>query len=353
MTRELWFRAALVLVSTLGTLAACEVGLRAYLSMSDSGAEALASLSDAPETAAKVDVGTTGLRGLVRPSRDPELVYELRPNIAGRFKGRPFSISAHGLRDREYPQAKPPEVYRVIGLGDSVAFGWGVPQEASYLEVLERRWTEVGRAIEVLNFAVPGYNTAMEVAAFERKALAFDPDLVLLHFVENDLRLPSFLQPPRKIWTSRTSHLWKLLSERLGYLARARQRNLVAFKSAPDDDVSEMPAHYRRMVGWDGFQRAIERLASLTGPDIPVIVVMLGRAGEPWDEARRRAEGLGFRVVSIERAYSRHLAGQGLEQTPEAWSRAFWVSPDDPHPNALGHELHASVLAPEIEAHLY
>ena len=49
-----------------------------------------------------------------------------------------------------------------------------------------------GRLIEsrttntILNFAVPGYNTAQELAVLEDRALGFDPDVVLLLMCGND-----------------------------------------------------------------------------------------------------------------------------------------------------------------------
>jgi lysophospholipase L1-like esterase len=40
---------------------------------------------------------------------------------------------------------------------------------------------------EVLNFAVPGYGTWQELSMLKEEALAYDPDLVILAFVMNDL----------------------------------------------------------------------------------------------------------------------------------------------------------------------
>ena len=65
--------------------------------------------------------------------------------------------------------------------GDSSLFGWGVPFEDSSLKVLERRLNEKsrGQKFEVINFAVPGYNTAMEAETFVRRCVEYAPDLAM------------------------------------------------------------------------------------------------------------------------------------------------------------------------------
>ena len=57
-------------------------------------------------------------------------------------------------------------------MGDSSLFGWGVPFEDSGLKVLERRLNEKFRPqkFEVINCAVPGYNTAMEAETFVQRS---------------------------------------------------------------------------------------------------------------------------------------------------------------------------------------
>ena len=41
-----------------------------------------------------------------------------------------------------------------------------------------------------MNTGVPGYNTYMEVAALKQKWLFYEPALVVIDFVGNDLDLP-------------------------------------------------------------------------------------------------------------------------------------------------------------------
>lgn len=103
--------------------------------------------------------------GYVR-SPSPEIVYELRP-------GYPDHNSS-GYRDHEYARAKKPGVFRVIGLGDSYAYGSGVARDQVFLKVAERLLeAELGPGrVEVLNFGLPGANTAMEAAMLAERLVA-------------------------------------------------------------------------------------------------------------------------------------------------------------------------------------
>ena len=46
-------------------------------------------------------------------------------------------INSKGLRDNEYPYEKPDDTYRILMLGDSFTFGYGVNIEDTMAKVLE------------------------------------------------------------------------------------------------------------------------------------------------------------------------------------------------------------------------
>ncbi len=121
---------------------------------------------------------------------DPDLGWRLRPGATGEvraFGGAPaytIAVNERGLRDDPHPHAKPPGVRRVLLLGDSVAFGSGMPVEETFAALLEER---LGPGVEVVNSAVPGWSTDQQGWWLESEGLRYEPDLVLLTFVVNDL----------------------------------------------------------------------------------------------------------------------------------------------------------------------
>ena len=131
--------------------------------------------------------------GLFSPS--PSRIWDLTPGFNGHrtdWGSRSWvtiTINTQGRRDNEVPFQKPAGTYRIALLGDSVAFGARVEAKNDFATQLE--WTLNARTsslrYKVLNFGVPGYGTWQELSALKDKALAFDPDLVMLAFVMNDL----------------------------------------------------------------------------------------------------------------------------------------------------------------------
>ncbi len=121
---------------------------------------------------------------------DPELGQRLAPGYDGWFAGVPVHINALGFRDvRDYAVAKPPGTFRILVLGDSVTFGHGALSDTTYPYLLEQRLKQWRPETnwEVWNLGVPGYNTTQELKYLERVGPAYQPDLVVVGFYENDL----------------------------------------------------------------------------------------------------------------------------------------------------------------------
>ncbi len=89
--------------------------------------------------------------------------------------------------DREFTYAKPPDVLRIVGLGDSFTFGYGVSVEDTYLARLERLLRADGLNVEVINLGVSGHGTAEELIMLGQRGLKFSPDLVIVGYCTNDI----------------------------------------------------------------------------------------------------------------------------------------------------------------------
>jgi lysophospholipase L1-like esterase len=126
---------------------------------------------------------------------DPELGFAHIPgaegwwvNIAWPFEFRTYvTISSQGLRDREFDLEKPAGVTRVLLLGDSLVEGLEVPLEDTLGRQLERISRESGRDVEVINGGHYGYGTDQELLFYRHRGRQFQPDVVVLFFMTNDV----------------------------------------------------------------------------------------------------------------------------------------------------------------------
>jgi hypothetical protein len=115
---------------------------------------------------------------------DPELVYTLQPG-AFVFSNIEFStqyvVNSAGVRDNQRSLTRP----EIVVAGDSYAMGWGVQQEESFPELIEKR---TGRV--VLNTAVASYGTVRERRLLDRVDLSRATTLIVQYdandFAEND-----------------------------------------------------------------------------------------------------------------------------------------------------------------------
>lgn len=138
------------------------------------------------------------------------------------FGHRSLRTNLQGMRAiREYDPGDN-GVVRLVGIGDSGMFGWGVNQGEDYLSVLERNLNAAqpgGPRVDVLNFAVPGYNTGQEVEMLRQRALAFKPQVVIVGWCDNDFGPPFFVTTRRDYTGFKKSFLYSLLFYRKELLA--------------------------------------------------------------------------------------------------------------------------------------
>ena len=137
-------------------------------------------------------IRTIGEAGMTRAAEPWELRYELRPDLDVTFKLARFRTNAFGLRDDPCSEAKPEGGYRAAFVGDSFTMGSGVEHADLFHSRIEAAWREAqpGRSIECLNFGVAGYNLLAYAGVVRHKALAFEPDLVVVCLVANDFKEP-------------------------------------------------------------------------------------------------------------------------------------------------------------------
>jgi hypothetical protein len=135
-----------------------------------------------------------GLRPFLEPKttlfiEDPQLGWRLAPGAAGEWGGVWVEVNAQGLRGPEVTDAAPAGAIRILHLGDSVAFGYGLErwQDAPPFAAGAALERITGRTVETVDAAVGGWSPWQEHLYLVAEGFAFAPDLVVVHFVLNDV----------------------------------------------------------------------------------------------------------------------------------------------------------------------
>jgi lysophospholipase L1-like esterase len=283
---------------------------------------------------------------LKRPVADPQLSFMHAPNRSAFLMGVPVSINSDGLRDSEYSHTKPPGVYRIMMLGDSTTFGWGVRQTDTAAKFLERKLNEHlppgYDKVEVINAGVGNYDTVQEVRYYETFGREFHPDLVILVFFIND---PEPVPVEKKSFLIDRSYLIAFSTNRFdGVLRHAGVR--------PDWKKYYASLYEDDRPGFQACKAALRSLANATRSDgAQLLVAILPELHQingdsyPFKAAHEKIKDVmaGEHVPVVELIDG--LKDHGPEET-------LWVTPLDDHPDAKANDLISDQLQQWISANV-
>lgn len=112
---------------------------------------------------------------------DDQLYYTLKPGVRAHFANAEFrnEVAANrlGLRDDEASLSQP----TIICVGDSYTWGWGVEQEQSFPQLIEK---QTGR--KVLNAGMASYGTAREIIGLSKVDLS-KLEYLVVQYCGNDV----------------------------------------------------------------------------------------------------------------------------------------------------------------------
>jgi len=116
---------------------------------------------------------------------DPQLYWKLKPiqDCFTKVNRLPVHVNSHGTRGPEFATEKPAGTIRILSLGDSRTFGWGLADEETYsrrLEQLLRTNLSGGKKIEVINAGVNAWSFPQMLVYLREFGVKYQPDFVVL-----------------------------------------------------------------------------------------------------------------------------------------------------------------------------
>jgi len=129
--------------------------------------------------------------------RDPVTMWRLRANMRNvqHVVTPNVSTNAEGLRDEDIPTPKPPGEIRILCLGGSVTYGYGLRALDTFprqLETTLQAQAPAGTRVRVINGGQPGYGSFNGAALLEEVADRYQPDVVIAMFANNDLGIANW-----------------------------------------------------------------------------------------------------------------------------------------------------------------
>ena len=334
--------------------------------------------------------------------KDPQLGWANRPGAVGQIYGGVegfegifeyrAQINSLGFRDKERTWAKPSDRKRVVILGDSVAWGWGVDNGERFSDFLEARYP--GR-LECINLAVPGYGTDQQLWTLEANGWRFEPDLVVHCLIINDVfeaqSLESYAMAKPRFelgtdgnwavvrpaalesaggWRDRLKRTWRVAQANSAFLTWATQRELrwagedffetLSFVPAGPDELRLVRDTAGRVAEpTSPTFHALERMqAACAERGIPLLVFAVAHGHDRYlyepaypqpeplpgpdfasvltQQVQLASEAIGFATLNVDGVMAARVqAGERLHC-------------GDGHPNALGHQVIADELAPWV-----
>ena len=307
--------------------------------------------------------------------------YKLKPNVrvtavnpfndieVQRGVAFRFESNRDGFRTREF-SPKGPGVARIVTLGDSSTFGWGVDDSYTYQRLLESRLDGGPGTVEVFNLGISGHTSHHGRAVFDHYARGLEPDLLIIGFGANDAR--DVLEPVAAVLGRDAGWRGGVRETLMRFETfRLMRRLLFAVRDpfAAARTRAEAEGDGRRLVKAvpiDAYQENLRYLVD-RGRSIGAESVLLSVCSPPrWSQAMRdvagetgaplvdalelfraRLEDLReHRVYADEVRYAESI--YGLPEMRANWR--LYVTTDGCHPGRAGQSLIADALAESIAA---
>jgi len=280
---------------------------------------------------------------------DPKLYWKLRPNqdCYTKVDHKPVHINSRGTRGPEFDLERSTNVIRILSLGDSRTFGWGLSEKETYSHRLQELLAaHLNHPVQVINAGVNAWSYEQMFVYFRDIALQYHPDVVVLGEANLWTQFSEHNSPEFVKAFMRRVRLKNLLrrSSIYHYFIELKLKNYYEryrVKFIPVDPSGDVLFKAQQAANPDErFQDAVRQFCelALTNHVTPVLLYMptadvLGSTNQPS-------------ICRIKREISQQLKIPLVEafQTGQADSKALYLEADPVHVNERGNEIIAKQL---------
>lgn len=311
----------------------------------------------------------------------PGLIFP--PNAVYFYRGRYFSTTVFtntmGFRDRNFQRTRESR-HRVLAVGDSFTYGWGLNLDDTWPKVLERELQTGMYDVEVANLGQPDADPYLYAQNVERALEVLDADLVVVAVVQADDIAQMGRYSDDELAAARHPPWWRRLGRRLlptlsaslqghAYIdevfvdsthvtvaeeharrVRAGRQTLERFDALPPD--RPRPSAAVRQLLLEGeidcnlpYLALIEpdMFVRMAGTEDPQVAALTARAADQLRRVRDAAARHGAEVLVVSIPVGAAVSEQDLQDLADA---GFRVDPATLHGDALDQPIaHAASAA--------
>ena len=286
---------------------------------------------------------------------DAKLYWRLKPeqDCFTKIDRKPVHINSLGTRGEEFAPQKPAGTFRILSLGDSRTFGWGLSQRETYSDRFGQLWqARLGSSnkVEVINAGVNAWSYSQMLVFYRDFATAWQPDLVILgeanlwtQFSEqnSEVFVKQFMSRVRlKNFLRRFALYHYIVEVKLKNFYERHRTKFIPVDPQQDSLFKEQQQNDPDAV----FRTAIQDLCSLVKSNRAQPVLLFLPA---LDDLTATNES---RVLQMKRTVAERLQVPLVDTTPRLRSegKTLYLDADPVHFNAAGNERIAAALCESL-----
>lgn len=270
--------------------------------------------------------------------KDSEVGYLHKASSKAHLMGVDVEINSKGLRNKEFNEQPEPSTYRIVFLGDSLTFGWGVKEEETFARRLEAKLSSQ-KPVEIINAGHGNYNSTQEANFFLKYAEKWNPNHVVLFYFINDAEEMQMSTKWDFLGHSRLVSLFWSAYRATGWGKQGRS-------------FVDYYQNLYKSEGWEKSKSSIKKISDLcVEKGIKFQVVILPELHQLSPYIFEKEHEMIRKFLSENKIENKDLTesfqAAGIKSVQE-----LWVADDDAHPNGQAHGMIAEFVKEFIGARI-